>query len=196
MSRSQQNKVIHQASSENQAYNTDARTSFATAQKDIGSYAGAVGEFKAANPYVQGGQAQTIENQQLSDTASGEAESLGQTVQGAAVRTGQNAGGAIAATEAMREGSMRDLAGQESAATERRLGADTGYREAVLQGTGEVETMQDRLAREQAEAAQGALNTQEQASQTPGFGDVFGNAFGAAAGKFLGGGNLSLSKSV
>src|SRR5947207_1687018 len=78
ISRSQQNKVIHQASAENQAYNTEAQTSFDTTNKAIGDYAGAVGKFRAANPYVQGGQAQTLEDQQLSDTAAGMAESAGQ----------------------------------------------------------------------------------------------------------------------
>lgn len=153
-----------------------------------------MGGFKAANPYVAGGQAQTVENQQLADTADAQARAAGQTVQSAAVRTGQNAGGAIAATEQMQQENERALAGQEASATDKRLAADTGYQGAVLGATGETENLQDQLAQQQAGAAQGALGTQETAAQTPSFldelgsglikaGDSFAQGAGAAVGK-------------
>src|SRR5579859_3643355 len=157
MSRSQQTQVFNTARGENAAYNKEAQTSFDTSQRDIGDYASAVGAFRAANPYVQGGQAQTLENQQLSDTAAGQAEAAGQALQSAAVRTGQNPAGAIAATENMQTRNARDLAAEEAAATERRLAAGTGYQEAGLEGIGQTEQMQNRLAEEQGQLAQGAL---------------------------------------
>src|SRR5271157_4592718 len=194
MSRGQQGQVFNTAQGENKAYNTEAQTSFNTAQQDITGYGSELAQFKAANPYVQGGQAQTIENQQLSDTAAGGAQAAGQAVQSAAVRTGQNAGGAIAATENMQEGNMRALSGEEAAATQQRLAAGTGYGEAVLGGTAEKQKMQDTLAQQQGAAAQGALGTQEQAANTPSFmdelgqgligaGTGFATGFGGAMGK-------------
>ena len=109
MSRGQQQNVINQASGENQGYNKMANTSFGAAQTDVGNYDSQLSEYKAANPYVQGGQAQTVENQQMADTAAASAQSAGQAVQSAAVRTGQNPGGAVAATENMQAENERAL---------------------------------------------------------------------------------------
>lgn len=174
MSRAQQGQVNDTAAAENTSYNTNAQDAFTKAQGDVGTYANAVGAFKAANPYVQGGAVQTADNQMMADTAAGLAESSGQAIQGASVRTGQNAGGAIAATEAMREAADRQLVGQEASATKDRAAAGTGYGEAVLGATGNVQSMQDKLAAEQAGVAQSALATQENAAKTPSFMDELG----------------------
>jgi hypothetical protein len=174
MSRAQQGAVNDQAKAENTSYNTNAQEAYKTAEGDIGDYASAVGAFGAANPYTQGGAVETADNQQSADTAAGLAESTGQALQGAAVRTGQNAGGAIAATEQMQEANERNLVGQQAQATKDRAAADTGYRSAVVGDTGNIEGMQDNLATQQAQAAQNALGTQEQAAQTPSFLDELG----------------------
>lgn len=174
MSRAQQGQVTDTAAAENTSYNTNAQDAFSKAQGDVGGYASAVGAFGAANPYTAGGPVQTADNQMTADTAAGLAESGGQAVQSAAVRTGQNAGGAIAATEAMNEANDRALVGQEAQQTKDRAAAGTGYGEAVLGATGNVEGMQDTLAQQQGAAAQGALGTQEQAAQTPSFLDELG----------------------
>lgn len=174
MSRAQQGDVNATAAAENTSYNTNAQDAFKGAQGDVASYADAVGAFKAANPYGQGGPVQTADNQMTADTAAGLAESAGQALQGSAVRTGQNASGAIAATEQMQEANDRALVGQEAAQTKDRAAADTGYRSAVVGDTGNIQAMQDALATQQAGAAQGALGTQEQAAQTPSFLDELG----------------------
>lgn len=182
MSRAQQGAVGDTAAAENTSYNTNAQDAFKDAGADIGDYASAVGAFKAANPYVQGGTVQTADNQELADTAAGQAQAAGQAVQSAAVRTGQNAGGAIAATEQMQQQNERSLVGQEAAANKDTAAADTGYGQAVLGATGNVEGMQNSLATEQAGAAQGALGTQETAAQTPSFLDELGQGLIGAAG--------------
>lgn len=174
MSRAQQGDVNTTAAAENTSYNTNAQDAFTNAQGDVGSYASAVGAFGAANPYTQGGAVQTADNQQTADTAAGMAQSAGQALQSSAVRTGQNAGGAIAATEQMEDQNERNLVGQEAGQTKDLAAADTGYKSAVLGDTGNVESMQNSLATEQAGAAQGALGTQEQAAQTPSFMDELG----------------------
>jgi hypothetical protein len=164
VSRNQQNAIIGTAGRANTVYNQNAQTGFDTTQKDVNSYGEAVGKFNAANPYVQGGQAQTVENQQLSDTAAGLSQSAGQAVQSAAVRTGQNTGGAIAATREMQTENERALAGQEAGATERRIAAGTGYQEAGLGGLSTTANMQDTLANQQAQQAEGALSTEQKAA--------------------------------
>lgn len=187
MSRAQQGAVYQQAQDQSKSYNTDAQTSFDTTNKDIGDYASAVGAFKAANPYGQGGQAETLDNQQLSDTAAGLASSTGQAIQSAAVRTGQNTGGAIAATKEMQAENDRTLAGQEDAATQQRLAAGTGYQEAGLEAGAKIPGMQDTVAQQEAQASQGALGTEEQAAQTPSFMDELGQGLITAGTSFAGG---------
>lgn len=183
MSRGQQQQVMNTASGENKTLYNEGQTSFDTAGQDINNFSDEVGAFKAQNPYVQGGQAETAENQGLSDVAAGAGTSAGQAIQGAAVRGGQNAGQSIAATKNIQQNNTRALMGAEAGATEQRLGAGTGYNEAVLKGEGETENMQDQLAQQQTAAAQGALGTEEKASETPSFWDEFGNAFATQSGK-------------
>jgi hypothetical protein len=184
MSRGQMGQVFGTASKENQTYNTNANTSFNAAQGDVANFADTVGAFKAANPYVQGGQAQTVENQQLSDTAAGGAQALGQTLQSAAVRGGQNPNAAIAASEKVAENNQRTLAGEEAGATERRLGAQTGYNEAGMEATGKIATLQDQLAEQQGQLGQGALGTEQKAAETPSFWDELGQGLISAGGQF------------
>jgi hypothetical protein len=175
MSRAQQGDVNTTAAGENSTYNTNAQKAFTDTQGDVNSYADAVGAFKAANPYTQGGVVQTADNQQTADTAAGMAESAGQALQSTAVRGGQNAGADIAATQQMEEANERNLVGQEAQQNLSRAAGDTSYSETGLQGTQNVATMQDTLAQQQGNLAQGALNTQEQSAQTPSFMDELGN---------------------
>lgn len=187
MSRAQQGQVFQQGQDQSKSYNTEAQTSFDTTNKDIGDYSTAVGAFKAGNPYGQGGQAQTLENQQLSDTAAGLASSTGQALQSAAVRNGQNTGGAIAATKEMQAENERALAGQEAGATQQRLAADTGYKATGLEAGAKIPGMQDTVAQQEAQASQGALGSEEQAAQTPSFMDELGQGLITAGTNFAGG---------
>ncbi len=174
MSRAQQGQVFSTGQAENKNYNADANSSFSNAQGDITGYGDALSAFKAANPYVTGGAAETAENQSIADTAAAGSQAAGEALQSQAVRTGQNAGGAIAATENIAEQNDRNLMSEEAKATEQRLGAGTGYGEAVLSGTGTQEGMQASLADQEAKTAQGALGSEEQAAQTPSFLDELG----------------------
>jgi len=196
MSRAQQGQVGSTAAGENKSYNTLANTSFGNTQGDINNYASAVGGFNAANPYVQGGQAETAENQQIADTAAGQAQAAGQALQSQAVRTGQNAGGAIAATEQMENQNERNLVGQEAGATQQRLAADTGYKTTGLEAGAKIPGMEDQVAQQEAAAAQGALGTQEQAAQTPSFLDELGQGVISAGTSFAGGFGQGLGKQM
>lgn len=187
MSRAQQGSVDTTAGNENTTYNTNAQTGDTAAEGDIGSYADAVGAFKAANPYGQGGPVQTAQNQEVSDTAAGGAEAAGNALQSAAVRTGQNAGGAIAATKDIAEQNTRTQMGQEAEDTASDASADAGYQAQGVGMTGNVEGMQSGLAKDEATAAQGALGTEEQAAQTPSFMDELGSGLIQAGDNFAGG---------
>ncbi len=192
MSRAQQGAVDKTAANQNTTYNTNAQSGDTAAQGDIGSYANAVGAFKAANPYGQGGVVQTAQNQEVSDAAAGGAQAAGNAVQSSAVRTGQNAGGAIAATQDMQEQNARALMGQEAANTAANAGANAGYQGQVVADTGQTAGMQGKLAAQESGAAQGALNTQEQAAQTPSFMDELGSGLIQAGANFAGGAGLGM----
>lgn len=187
MSRAQQGQVFQQAQGQANTNNASANTSFSTAQQDLGDYESELGQFKANNPYVTGGQAETAENQQLADTAAGGARAAGEALQSAAVRTGQNEGGAIAATEDIAAQNERALAGQEAGATQQRLAAETGYNEAGLEGQAKLGQMESNLGGEEAKAAQGELGTEEQAANTPSFLDELGSGIIQAGANFAGG---------
>jgi len=186
MSRGQQGQVFNTAMGENKNYNALANTSFNAAQQDITGFGNELNAFKANNPYVQGGQVETAQNQELADTAAGFAENAGQMLQANAVRSGQNAGGAIAATERMQHENQRALADEEARATAQRVGSGVGYNEAVLGGREKMEGMQNQIAEEEGKLAEGALSPAEEAAKTKSFaeefGDPFANAFGKAAG--------------
>ena len=175
MSRSQQGQVYGQEQAVQKGYNANANTSFSTAQQDVTGYGDALAAMKANNPYVQGGAVQTAQNQEEADTAAGLAQSGGQALQGASVRSGQNPGAAIAAEKDIAAGAQRTLTGEEAQDTASRAGADVGYQQGILQGQGAQEGMEDTLAQQQGNLAQGAANTEEQAAQTPSFLDELGS---------------------
>jgi hypothetical protein len=174
MSRAQQGQVFDTAQGQQGTYNSEAQTSFNTAQQDVNNYGDATAKFAAANPYVQGGAVETADNQQTADAAAGFAQSTGQALQGSAVRTGQNAGGAIAATDAMEQQNERALVGQEASQTASRAAAGSQYGAEVVGDTANQENMQNTLAKEQQDAAAGNLSEEEAAAKTPSFMDELG----------------------
>jgi len=187
MSRAQQGQILDTATATNKTDTERSQTALDTAQQDINTYGGAVNKFAAANPYVEGGQAETATNQMAADTAAGMAQSAGQGIQSAAVRTGQNAGGAIAATEEMQQANERALVGQEAKATEDRLASGSTYQDAVMADRARQQGMQEQLGAEQGTLAQGALNTGEEAAKTPSFMDELGQGLISAGTSFAGG---------
>lgn len=174
MSRSQQGQVFQTATDQNTNYNKNATTSYDAAQKDIGAYSGELSKYAAENPYGPGGAYATAQNQQIGNAAAGEAEAAGQALQSSAVRTGQNPGGAIAATEKIAEDLDRQRVGQQGAANQDRIAKQADYNQTVLGATAVPVGMQSTLAGQQGQLGQGALNTTEQAAQTPSFMDELG----------------------
>jgi hypothetical protein len=192
MSRSQENQTFNTEADQQKGYNANEQTSYNTAQTDVGDYQDQLNKTAAANPYTQGGEMQTTENQQLSNSADAGATSTGEALQSAAVRTGSNAGGDIAATTDAAQANERNVSGQEAAATQARVGNEASYNQAVLGASAVPESMEAGLASQQGNLATGAGNTAQQAAQTPSFTDELGNAgLQAATGLVTGNGTGS-----
>ncbi len=195
MGKAEQSGIYQTAAAQNATDSSGSQQGFNKAQGDIATeegginnYAGAVSQFNANNPYVQGGAAQTAANQAIADTAAGQAQAAGQVLQGQAVRTGQNAGGAIAATEKLEEQNARDLMGAQANATQQRLGAGANYTEAGLKGLqdivgmqGAVTGQQGQLANQQGDLANQQMSEEEKAANTPTTGEVIEQGLNSAA---------------
>lgn len=186
MSRSQQGQVFQQGQQENQTYNQNAQDAFNKAQGDVGTFQGQLSKFASSNPYTQGGEFQTAQNQNLADVSQGTADATKQAVESAAVRTGANMGGAVAGAEEVAQQNQRTLGNQVANANQARIGSEAGYNEKALQGYQTAQQMQDQLAQQQASAAQGALGTTEQAANTPSFTDMLGQGLISAGDSFAG----------
>jgi hypothetical protein len=181
MSRAQEGQVVDTAKSQNQTLNANSTTAFgavpgdiATQQGDVNNFQSQLGKFAAANPYVQGGEFQTAQNQQLADTAAGVSDATKQAVEGASVRTGANVGGAVAGAEEAAQQAQRTMGGQVAGANQERIGQEAGYNEKALGGyqvvpgmQGQVTGQQEQLANQQGDLAAGALSTDEKASEMP-----------------------------
>lgn len=193
MSRGQENQVVNESQQQNATAATNAQNSYNQAQTDIGDYQQQLSQFAAANPYGQGGQYETTQNQVLSNTADAAAQAAGQAMQSEAVRTGQNAGGAIAGTEATEQANERNLASQEAQANQNRINAGATYGQDVLKASEVPAQLESSLTGQQLSAQDSTLGTQEKAAETPSFGeDLFngimqaGQSFAGAYGKALG----------
>lgn len=187
MSRGQENQVVNEAQGQNATAAKNAQQSYDAAQTDVGNYQNQLAQYAAANPYTEGGQYQTAENQVLSNTADAAGQAAGQAMQSQAVRTGQNAGGAIAATEAAQQANERNLAGQEAQATANRINAGAQYGQSVLQGSEVPAQLEQGLTGQQLQSQDSTLNTQEGAAKTPSFLDELGSGLISAGVGFAGG---------
>ncbi len=183
MSRAQQAQTFDTASSESQTNEAAAQASEAVVQADISQNQSQLAKFAAENPYVQGGQEQTLVNQQESNTADATAAAAAAKNQQQAQRTGQNAAAPIAAGEAEQQAAQRALSSGEAGATQSRLASGATYGEDVLKGGQAIAGEEANLASIQAGQAQGELSIQEQAAQTPSFLDELGQGLISGAGQ-------------
>lgn len=186
MSRDQQTATYKTAKDQNQGYYNNAQNSYTNAQTDVGDFEKQLSDYAAKNPYKQGGEFQTRENQVLANTSDAAARSAGQTLQSQALRTGQNSAGAIAATEAMQQQNTRDLSAEQAAEEGKRIGNEADYNKGTLEATAQPVQMETQLAGQQAAAGEGTLNTQQRAAEQPSWLDQFGSAFGQTFGAGLG----------
>ena len=194
MSRGQENQAFNTASGQNSQFNQNAQQSYAKAQQGVGAYENQLAKFAADNPYVQGGEYQTAENQVLANTSDAAAQSAGQALQGAAVRTGGNPNAAIAATEAMQQANERNLSGQEAQAQQQRIGQEAQYNQSVLNASEVPAQLESGLSGQQANAGNAALGEQVKAGETPSFMEELGAGMIQAGANFAGGFGQGMAK--
>lgn len=194
MSRAESTNTYNTASDQNTQNNTNSQNSYTQAQQDANDYQTSLSNYAAANPYVQGGQDQTVTNQQLSNTSDAAAQAAGQAMQSQAVRTGTNAAGSIAGTEASEQANERTLGGDEASATQQRIGSSAGYDQSVLGATATGEQQEAGLTGTEGQLAEGDLNAENTASaNNKSFMDTLGSSFASGLGNVLSG-NASAGK--
>src|SRR5208283_2378589 len=173
MSRGQINQTFGTASNQNQDYTTNATTAFGKAQGDVNlgqgdvnTFQSQLAKFKAANPYVQGGEYAISQNQSLADTANAGAIATRQALESAAVHGGANPAPAIAGAEEVAQQNQRTLGSEEAKANQERITGEAGYNEKALGGyrtAGEMQNavtgQQGTLASQQGQLGQDALKT-------------------------------------
>jgi hypothetical protein len=193
MSRSEENKIANTGTNAASTYYNNSQNSYTNAQNDVNDYESQLANYKAANPYGEGGQFQTDTNKVLANTADAKARSAGNMLQGAALRTGQNTAGDVAATENMTQQAARDVSGQEAEAQQERIGAGAGYGKSVLAATEAPATMEASLAGQQGSDATGMLGVAQKAGDQPNWADEFGEAMGKSFGSGAGAAASSLA---
>lgn len=186
MSRSQETTAFNTSSGQNAGYYSNAQNSYANANADIGDYEDQLSKYAASNPYGQGGQYQTTQNQILSNTSDAMAKSAGEALQSQALRTGGNTAGGVAATEQMEEQNNRDLSSNEAQANAQRIDKGAQYGQSVLNATEVPAQLEAGLASGQANAGNAALGEETKAGETPSWMDELGQGLiqgyqGAAA---------------
>ncbi len=165
MGRAQETGLANTEGADSATSTAAATASQEAEQADIGTQQSQLAKFAAANPYVQGGQAQTVGNQQLSNTADATAAAAKAQNQQQAERTGQNATAGVAAGEAEAQAAQRALGASESAATVSRLASGAQYGQDVLSNQNTITSQQAALSSQEAAEAQGQAGTAEQAGQ-------------------------------
>lgn len=194
MSRAQQGAIESTETGNSATSTTAATASQAAEQADINSGQSQLAKFAANNPYVQGGQAQTVEDQQIANTADATATGAAAKNQQQAQRTGQNATAGVAAGEAEAQQAQRTAGSEEASATQSRLASGSQYGEDVLKAGDTLTAEQANLSSNLTGEAQGQENTAETAAQTPSFLDELGQGLIGGADAFAGGYGQALGK--
>jgi hypothetical protein len=175
LSRSQQSQVFSTAQGESSTNEANAQKSEQTEQQDINNQQSQLAKFAANNPYMQGGEFQNAQNQNIAGAADATAEASRAGLQAVATRTGQNPAAGNAAAEEIAREAQRTASSQQGNATAERIGSEAKYNQQGLADAGDIAREQESLASLQQGASQGELGTQEQAAQTPSFLDQLGS---------------------
>ena len=188
MTKHQSNQAFNTAAGQQSQNAANAQSSYNAAQGDIGDFKSQLANYAAQNPYVQGGQFQTSQNQQMADTAAAGSTAAQQAITGSMVRSGLNPTAAVAAGEQVAESNARGEMGSEAAANEARLSGLANYNTGVLSASAKPEEMEQGLASTEQQGENAALNTEESGSNKPSFWQELGQE------AITGGGTLLANK--
>lgn len=186
MTRPQQGQVFNTATNENETNEQTAQNAEQQQQTGVNNYQSAISQYASKNPYVQGGEAQTAQNQVTANTSDAAAAALKANLEQQAQRTGQNPNAANATASTGAQAIARNLGAQQGADTASRIGSEAGYNQNVLSATGQVPGMEGQIASEAGGQANAQLGTAEQAANTPSFADMLTQSLIGAGGE-LGG---------
>ncbi len=164
MSRGQIEAITATGRNQNQGYYNEAQNSYTQAQNAEQDYEKQLSQYKAQNPYGEGGQFQKTTNQVLANTSDAGARAAGESLQGEAERTGQNTAGAVSATEKMQQQGTRDLASEEAKANQERIEGGAAYNKGVLGATEFPAQFASEMAGRMAGAGNTALDIGEKAA--------------------------------
>lgn len=196
MSRDQSANISTTAQTNSGTDQTAAENAQTAENQDIQGYEGQLSQYAANNPYVQGGEDQTAQNQTLAANADVGSQAITNQLQTQSQRTGQNAGAANATAAAAAQQNLINESSAEGADNATRIGDEATYNQSVL-GASEVPAqLEAGEASTDLGAANNSLGTAEQASAaSPDFWDELSQGLmsglgqvGAAAVKTYGGG--------
>lgn len=187
MTRPQQGQVFNTATGENTTNEQTAQNAEQQQQTGVNNYQSAISQYASKNPYVQGGEDQTAQNQVTANTSDAAASALKANLQQQAQRTGQNPNAANATAASGAEAIARNLGATQGADAASRIGSEAGYNQNVLSATGQVPGMEGQIASEAGGQANQQLGTAEQAANQPSFADMLTNSLISAGGQVAGG---------
>lgn len=196
MSRGQESSVISTAKNQNATDFSNAQSSLANTQSDIGDYRDQLAKYVSGNQYGAGGEYSQTINTGLSNASDAGSNSLAGALQSQSLRTGMNSAAGLATAKSGAQQNTRDLSSALASADQSRINSEAGYNQSALGATSTPISADAGLYGTSAGAASGALNTQQSASSQPGFWDTLGDSFGSQLGKAAAGGNFSATKQL
>lgn len=193
MSRDQSSDISTTAQTNSGTDQTAAENAQTAENTDIGNYDSQLSQYAASNPYVQGGEDQTAQNQTLAANADVGSQAITNQEQTQAQRTGQNAGAANATAAAAAQQNLINESSAEGADNTTRIGDEATYNQGVL-GASEVPAqLEAGEASTDLGAANSALSTSESASAaSPSFWDELSSGLTSGLGAI---GSASITKS-
>lgn len=171
MSREQQEETYKTSQQQNKQSFANAQQSYKSAQEDVANLEKAIGDYAAANPFRAGGEYQENINTGLGQLSDAGASAEKSALQSQARRTGQNMNSANATAETISEANERALAGQLAGAENARIGQEADYNKGAVQMLQMPVADESALYGTSGQQAQGALNSQTQIANQPGFWD-------------------------
>jgi hypothetical protein len=182
LSRGQSSAVYGSATSNSNADQGNAESSFGNTNDAISNYSKNLAQFVSQNPYGSGGEYSKTINPGLANVSDAGSNSLAGALQSQSQRTGMNSAANAATAKSGAQQNTRDLSTALASADQSRIGSETGYNTTALGASATPISAESGLYGTSVGAANSALNTGEQAAQTPSFWDQVGGQFAKGLG--------------
>lgn len=191
MSRGDSKKVTNAGLANSATDMAHGAAAFTGATKAIGDYTDRLNEFRAANPYKEGGEFAQDQSQIAASAADTSSSAIKDKLARDAITSGENTGGYANNVAEAQRAATRDQAVHMAGADATRIGAKSAYDKAGLDASALPADLQARLYGTSISGANGALGVAGDSAKVPSFMDRLGDGFADAFGKRLVGGNSS-----